>query len=159
MMDCLKRVRATGNYIRPSRGYYRCVKFIRELQQHELRMCIESPGGAVGSLKTGNGDEIDAEGEDDEDYLPGGVHYETPGNEVQRLELHEVGRVAPRWIAGQNITNFLYDLVHNTGIKGISTMVIFGQPEPLHCITDDRIPGNKKPGFRRFFQKTIRTSA
>lgn len=159
MVGCVKRVRATGNYSRPGQTYWRCVKFIRDLEPGEWQKCIDSQISVVDSQKTGDGDDMDAEGEDDEDYLPGGVHYETPGSEVQRLELQEVERIAPRWIADQNIINFLHDLIRNTGTKGISTMVSSGQIESLQCITDKAIQGHKKPEFRRLFQETLRTSA
>ena len=107
------------------------MKYLRDLEQDEWQRCVESQGGALNSLKVGDGDDIDAEGEDDEDYLPGGIHYDALGDEVQKLELQEVGRIPPRWVAGQTITNFLHDLVHSTGTKGISTMVSSGQLEPL----------------------------
>ena len=158
-MGCVKRVRAVGNYQRPGQAYWRCVKFIRELEPDELQTCIESQGGAAESLKIGDGDDVDAEGEDDEDYLPGGVHYEAPGNEIQRLELQEVGRIAPRWRADQSITNFIYDLVRNTGTKGISTMVSPGQLNPLQCITDKAFPGHQEPRVWRVFRQTSRSSA
>lgn len=123
MLGCVKRVRATGNYRRPGQTYYRCVKYIRDLEPDELKTFVESQHSATDSLKVGDGDDVDAEEEDDEYYLPGGICYESTDTEVPKLELQEVGRIAPRWIAGQNIPNFLRDLIHSTGTKGISTMV------------------------------------
>lgn len=131
MLGCVKRVRATGNYRRPGQTYYRCVKYIRDLEPDELKTFVESQHSATDSLKVGDGDDVDAEEEDDEYYLPGGICYESTGTEVPKLELQEVGRIAPRWIAGQNIPNFLRDLIHSTGTKGISTMVSSDQSRAI----------------------------
>lgn len=123
-LKCIKQVKAQDETLGYPAKYFRCVKFICEPGERESQLLFGLANVNMRSKNTETVEDSDSEGEsvdgDEVERLTG------PGSvddSLQLGELQQLRRPIPQWSGASCVNNDLYDLVHRSGTKGISSMV------------------------------------
>ena len=129
-LGCIKQVRAQANSNLPTALYFRCIKLIREPDETEWQSFISPHRGLPNSTAAGDDDDPDADGEADGEYGAEPSTYSQNNEEGPPIKnLREVGRPIAQWDGDHCLNNFLFDLIDNSGTRGMSTMVGSNPPQ------------------------------
>lgn len=129
-LGCVKQVRARPDIEAPTPFLFRCVKYVRDPEGKEwLPMQFPSRNRSkdAGPEET----KPNAPSDDERIYQAEEAQYLARHVGGQPLHnLREIERPFPQWSGDGTLSNLLYDLVHTSGRKGMSTMV-FQRRYPL----------------------------
>lgn len=124
-MGCIKQVRAHPATETTAPFLFRCVKYIRDPEGKEWEpMQFPSRKNSKES-NIGDGD-LDVLSDEDREYEAEEARYLAGHEGSQHLRgLKEIERPVSQWSGDGTLSNLLYDLVHASGLRGISTMVLY----------------------------------
>lgn len=131
-LECVKQVKAQDDSLGLTSKYFRCVKFIREPGEKESQLLFGLANVNMRPVSTDVVEELDSEGdfiEDDKSEEPTSSRFANDSKQLQKPQ--KVERPIPQWSGAGCINNTLYDIVHGSGTKGISTMVSQAMQAPL----------------------------
>lgn len=120
---CIKEVNAHALFgERLTTGRFRCIKLVREPTEADWQafmkindQSLRGPG-AEGHLQQSTLD-------DDEEDEVAEISQQADQETDLMAELQKIERPIPQWTPEQPLNNFIFNLVHQAGEKGISTMV------------------------------------
>ena len=120
---CVKEVNARALFgERLTTGRFRCIKKVREPTEADWLAFnkINDQGlrglGAEGHVQRNALD-------DDEEDEGAEISQKTDQETTFTADVQELERPIPQWTSEQPLNNFVFDLIHRAGEKGISTMV------------------------------------
>lgn len=123
-VGCIKRVKAQDSSLDIEPKYFKCVKLIREPGEKDLQQILGSAHSKIRLMGSEYTENVDHESEPDEDHQslhPSDLRATEDEPSAKTVQSHE--RPIPQWTGAGSINNFLYDLVHKSGTRGMSTMV------------------------------------
>lgn len=123
-LGCVKQVKAQDDSLGCASKYFRCVKLIREPVEKESQILFGLANINMRPTSAEVVQDLDSEGdfaEDDKIEQPTGSGSVNDSLQLQKPQ--EPERPIPQWSGAGCINNNLYDLVHRSGTKGVSTMV------------------------------------
>ncbi|KKY26990.1 putative tfiiic transcription initiation factor complex subunit [Phaeomoniella chlamydospora] len=106
----LKRVHAASAMSSKVQQHYSCVKYLKDVTDEDIKRYT-----SIGHLPA-NSMDLDAEGEDDDDFLPGSTEEPAPN----AGPLQELGRIYPIWSPDRILSNLVFQVVDSMGTKGIT---------------------------------------
>ncbi|KAL8721816.1 MAG: hypothetical protein Q9225_001571 [Loekoesia sp. 1 TL-2023] len=122
-MGCIKQVRAHPATETTAPFLFRCVKYIRDPEGKEWEPMQFSSRKHSKELNIGDGDP-DVLSDEDREYEAEEARYLAGHGGSKHLRgLKEIERPVPQWSGDGTLSNLLYDLIHASGLNGISTMV------------------------------------
>ena len=120
---CIKEVNARALFgERLTTGRFRCIKMVREPTEADWQAFIKindkglrGPGAEAHVQRNTLDEEEEDEGVD--------ISQQADSETTFMADLQEIERPIPQWTPEQPLNNFVFNLIHQAGEKGISTMV------------------------------------
>lgn len=128
---CLKQVKAQSDAKTLQPFYMRCVKFIREPVGREWHPIVHH--GAADSAITNRNTRSAVDPDDgagiDTEYQEEEVRYMSAiVGEQGASQLREVERPVPLWTPGVPLNNLIFNVIEQSGTRGLSSMVQYFNP-------------------------------
>lgn len=128
---CLKQVKAQPNIKTLQPIYLRCVKFIRDPVGREWHPIVYH--GAAESAATNRNTRfgVDPDGEagiDTEYQEEEALYVSAITKERGASQLREVERPVPLWTPGVPLNNLIFNVIEQSGTRGLSSMVRYCNP-------------------------------
>lgn len=98
---------------------------VREPTEADFKAFLDSAYRGLDSIEVErHAQQAPQNDEQDDDEVDADIlQYADRGDENPEDEIQEVERSIPQWTPERPISNFIFDLVHEAGEQGISTMV------------------------------------